>query len=99
VLRALGATRTFVLRTLLVEAGILALAGGGAGVAITAAAIVLLRSLIIQTLGIPFLFPSILPLLAQMAGVLLLALISVTLAAVIPAWRISHQDPAVAMRE
>jgi putative ABC transport system permease protein len=99
VLRALGATRAFVLRTLLVEAGILALAGGGVGAAITAVVIVLLRNLIIQTLGIPFLFPSILPLLAQIAGVLLLALISVTLAAVIPAWRISHQDPAAAMRE
>ncbi len=99
VLRAIGATRAFVLRSLLAEAGILALGGGLVGVALTSLAVILFRNLSIPTLGLPFLFPSFFPLLVQVIGGLLLALVSVTLAALIPAYRISHQDPAVAMRE
>jgi putative ABC transport system permease protein len=99
VLRAMGATRGFVFRSLLTEAAILALGGGLAGVALTSLAVILFRNLIIHALGLPFLFPSFLPLLGQIFGGLLLALVSVTLAALIPAYRISHQDPAVAMRE
>jgi putative ABC transport system permease protein len=99
VLRAMGATRAFVLRSLLAEAGILALGGGLVGVAVTSLAVILFRNLIIHSLGLPFLFPSFFPLLVQVIGGLLLALLSVTCAALLPAYRISHQDPAVAMRE
>ena len=99
VLRALGATRGFVFRSLLAEAAILALGGGLAGVILTSLGIILFRNLIIHSLGLPFLFPSFFPLLGQVIGGLLLALVSVTLAALLPAYRISHQDPAVAMRE
>jgi putative ABC transport system permease protein len=99
VLRALGATRTFVLQSLLLEAGLLALLGGGIGVTLTVLVVTLFRSRIILSLNMPFLFPSFLPLLAQIAGGLALALFSVTLAAFIPAYRISHADPAIAMRE
>jgi putative ABC transport system permease protein len=99
VLRAMGATRSFVFQSLLVEAALLALGGGLAGVLFTSLAIVLFRNLIIHTLGLPFLFPSFIPLLGQLTGGLLLALASVTLAALLPAYRISHQDPAAAMRE
>jgi putative ABC transport system permease protein len=99
VLRAMGATRVFVLECLLVEAGILALLGGGIGVGLTALAVTLFRTRIIMALNLPFLFPSFLPLLVQIAGGLALALVSVTLAALVPAYRISHEDPAIAMRE
>ena len=99
VLRALGATRNFVLRSLLLEAGILALVGGGFGVSLTVLVVILFRTFIIQSLNLPFLFPSFFPLLAQIVGGLALALLSVTLAALVPAYRISHIDPAIAMRE
>ena len=99
VLRAMGATRAFVLRSLLAEASILALGGGLVGVSVTSLAVILFRNLIIHSLGLPFLFPSFFPLLVQVIGGLLLALLSVTLAALLPAYRISHLDPAVAMRE
>jgi putative ABC transport system permease protein len=99
VLRAIGATRTFVLQSLMLEAGLLALLGGGIGVTLTVLVVTLFRSRIILSLNMPFLFPSFLPLLAQIAGGLALALFSVTLAAFIPAYRISHADPAIAMRE
>ena len=99
VLRALGATRRFVLLSLLAEAGILAMIGSTAGMALTVSVIILFRSLIIHILNIPFLFPPILVLAVQVAGGLLLALLTITLAAFIPAYRISRQEPAVAMRE
>jgi putative ABC transport system permease protein len=99
VLRAMGATRNFVLKSLLIEAGMLALTGGAVGVSLTIAIVVLFRTRIILSLNLPFLFPSLLSLSAQVVGGLALALVSVTLAALIPAWRISFADPSNAMRE
>ena len=99
VLRALGATRRFVMQTLLTEAGMLALAGGLLGVLLATLAIYFLRRPIVNNFGIPFLFPAFPTLLSQIAVGLLLALVSVTLAALVPAYRISHEEPADAMRE
>jgi putative ABC transport system permease protein len=99
VLRAMGATRGFVFRSLLTEAGLLAMGGGIAGIGVAVLVTVLFRRLIIVSLGIPFLLPSPSVLLAQVAGGLGLALGSVTLAALFPAYRISHMDPSIAMRE
>ncbi len=99
VLRALGATRTFVMKSLLAEAGMLALGGSLSGIALAAFTIGLFRTLIINTLGVPFLFPSLAPLLGQIGIGLAAALVCVLLAALIPAIRVSRQDPAVAMRE
>ncbi len=94
VLRALGATRRFVMQSLLTEAGLLALAGGLLGVLIAVLTIYFLRRPIVNDLGIPFLFPALPSLLAQVAVGIGLALISVTLAALVPAYRISHEEPA-----
>jgi putative ABC transport system permease protein len=99
VLRALGATRGVIFQSLVTEAGLLALGGGAVGIAVTILAVYLFRRLIIVSMGIPFLFPSPGLLLAQVGAGLGLALLSVTLAALLPAYRISHQDPATAMRE
>jgi putative ABC transport system permease protein len=99
VLRAMGATRTFVFQSLISEAGILALAGGAAGIGLTVFVVVLFRNLIMKILGIPFLLPTFPTLLVQVGAGLGLALVSVTLAAMLPAYRISHMDPANAMRE
>jgi putative ABC transport system permease protein len=99
VLRAMGATRSFVFQSLLVEAGFLALAGGLAGIMFTVLATYLFRQALMSSLGLPFLLPSPGALLVQVAGGLALALGSVTIAALIPAYRISQQDPASAMRE
>jgi len=99
VLRALGATRNFVMRSLLAEAGLLALGGGLAGVVVVALGLSVFRKFVFDNLGIPFVFPDVPGLLLQVGLGLLLALFSVTLAALIPAYRISHEDPAIAMRE
>jgi len=99
VLRAMGATRGFVFQSLISEAGMLALAGGLTGVSLTVFTVALFRNFIIYSLEMPFLLPSLPALLPQLAGGLALALVSVLLAAMLPAYRISHMDPANAMRE
>ena len=99
VLRAMGATRGFVFGTLLAEAGLLALAGALSGIALTVLAIYLFRTLIMVSLGLPFLLPSIPSLLLQVSVGLCVTLAVITLAALLPALRISRLDPAIAMRE
>jgi len=99
VLRALGATRRFVAESLLVEASLLALCGASVGVFLAVLAIYLFRRLIMVSLGVPFLLPSPGSLALQIGIGLLLAMFSVFLAALLPAIKISRQDPAIAMRE
>ena len=99
VMRALGARRTTVLKSLLLEALVLALAGGLVGIAVSSLAIYLFRPLIVALMGVPFLFPAPLQLAGLGLGAEALALIGVVVAALIPAWRISLQDPAISMRE
>jgi putative ABC transport system permease protein len=99
VLRALGATRQFISRSLLAEAGILALGGGAVGIFLAVLAVYLFRRLIIVSLGLPFLLPTPASLLLQVGIGLALALLSVFLAALFPAIKISRQEPANAMRE
>ena len=99
VLRALGATRQFVSKALLSEALILALTGASMGVLLALMAVYFFRTLIIVSLGLPFLLPGIGELLLLVAAGLLTTLLSVFLAALFPAFRISRMDPAIAMRE
>ncbi len=99
VLRALGATRGFVFQSILAEAALLAVDGGAVGIALACLATYLFRDLLMRSLGIPFLFPSLPSLVTLVGGGLAVALGGVTLAAFIPAYRVSRQDPALAMRE
>jgi len=99
VLRALGSTRLTVLRSLLGEGLLVAFAGAAAGIALFTVAIYLFRHAIIQVLHTPFILPAPLELAGMALGGLLLVLVSVGVAALVPALRISLMDPAVAMRE
>lgn len=99
VLRALGATRSAVVRSLLIQAVLLTTAGAITGALTAAALIYLFRELIMSQAGFPFLFPSLPSLLAFVGAGLTIALVGVTLAVLLPAIRVSRQDPAVAMRE
>ncbi len=99
VLRALGATRSFVAKSLLAEASLLAFCGASVGAFLAILAIYLFRRLIMTSLGVPFLLPSPGSLALQIGLGLLLALFSVLMAALLPAIKISRQDPAIAMRE
>jgi putative ABC transport system permease protein len=99
VLRAMGASRSFVFRSLLFEAILLALQGGLAGISFAVLLVFLFRNLIMNTFGFPFLLPDIGQLLVLVLVGLAAALVCVTLSALFPAYRISHMEPAAAMRD
>jgi putative ABC transport system permease protein len=99
VLRALGATRRSIFLSLLTEANLLALSGGLVGTSIASLGVYLFRNLLVASLDMPFLLPSIPWLLLLIAVGLAAALVSVSLSALLPAYVVSRQDPAMAMRE
>jgi putative ABC transport system permease protein len=99
VLRAIGATRSFIFRSILTEASLLALGGAVAGIAVAASALFIFRDLIAGSLKMPFLFPSVSSFLGLFGAGVLLAVVSVGVSALIPALRLSRQELAVAMRE
>ena len=98
-LRALGATRPFVLKTLLLEGVALAVSGGLIGIGLTVLTSGLFQKQIAQIANIQIVLPSPLVLAGMAAAGLSLAVISVTIAAWIPASRLSRQELATAMRE
>lgn len=99
VLRAVGATRFYAVRAILVEAALIALGAGLLGVFLAAQGMFLFKDLLAGSLRMPFLFPDF-PVLAGFAlGGILLSLITVTFAAFFPALRITGFEPAIAMRE
>jgi putative ABC transport system permease protein len=98
-LRALGATSKLVLQTLLAEGIVLALSGGIAGIGLAVLAAGLFQEQIAQVAGILITLPPA-PILAGLtASGLALAVLSVAVAAWIPASRLSQQEPALSMRE
>jgi putative ABC transport system permease protein len=99
VLRALGATQSYVMRSLLTEAGLLAVSGAALGVAIALAVTYLFGDYIRKSLGIRFIMPAPSYLLSFLGAGLLVAAASVVVAAFIPALRICQLEPALAMRE
>jgi putative ABC transport system permease protein len=98
-LRALGATSKLVLQTLLLEGIVLALSGGIAGTGLAVLAAGLFQEQIAQAAGILITLPPA-PILAGLIALgLVLAVLSVAVAAWIPASRVSQQEPALSMRE
>jgi|WetSurMetagenome_2_1015567.scaffolds.fasta_scaffold32483_4 putative ABC transport system permease protein len=99
VLRALGATKFYILRVILSESSLLAVGGGITGILLSLAAIFIFKDYISGSLGMPFLFPSFSSIFLLLLAGLLLSLATVVLAVFSPALRISRQEPAIAMRE
>ena len=99
VLRALGATQRYVLLSYMTEAAILSLAGGLAGVVLSAVVIFFFHDLLVSSLGFTILLPSVASLVVLVVVGLLVALAVAAAAAFVPALRASRQEPAVAMRE
>jgi ABC-type antimicrobial peptide transport system permease subunit len=98
-LRATGARPFFIFRTLWTEAALLAMAGGLAGIVSSSLVIFVFRDYFSASIGMPFLFPAPLSFLGLVALALLLSLATVTAAVIVPAWRLSRQELAVAMKE
>jgi len=98
-LRALGATSGVILRTLLLEGVTLAVSGGLVGLGLAIAAVGLFGPEIARRTGIQLGLPSPLILVGMAAAGLLLAVVSVTVAAWLPARKLSREEPALSMRE
>jgi putative ABC transport system permease protein len=98
VLRAVGFPGRLIMKTLLFEGSILALTGGFTGILLALAGVSLLGDQLSTLVKMPLYIPS----LPGMVGLFLagqaLTLVSVTLAAFPPAWRISREEVAVSMR-
>jgi len=99
VLRAIGATRMFIFRSVLWEAGLLGLSGAITGIAVTSFGIYIFRNMIAGSLKMPFLFPSLPSFIGLFSAGVALAIVTVIIAALVPAFRISRQELAIAMRE
>ncbi len=99
VLCALGASRSYIFRTLITEAATLAILGGLVGVSLAALVTFLFGNLLVKSLGVPFIYPEPVSLLVLIGAGLGLALACVTVAALLPAFRISRLEAAIAMRE
>ncbi len=99
VLRALGARRWTVAQSLLAEAIVLALFGGGVGIGLALLGVSLFREAIINLIGLPFLAPTPMSIVTIIFEGLVLALLTVIPAALLPTLRISMIEPALAMRK
>ena len=99
VLRAVGATRGFIFRSVLTEAALIALSGSTIGIALAALSLYTFKDFIAGSLKMPFLFPSFSSFAVLFSAGIGLAIISVAVSALIPALRLSKQELAIAMRE
>jgi putative ABC transport system permease protein len=99
VLRAIGAKRTFIMRMMLSEAAFLAAGGSVLGIFLSSSLLYLFRNFISGSLQMPFLFPSLGSALELFAIGFVLAVVTIIIAVSIPAFRVSRQELAIAMRE
>ncbi len=97
-LRAMGANKRFVFSIVLIEALILAGLGALIGAVVTAILIAAFQNLIMVSLGIPFLWPSLLQLTLDIGLVGIAAVAIGGLASLYPAIRASRLDPYDAIR-
>ena len=98
VLRVLGASRGKLASMVLKEALLTGLTGGAVGTLIGLAAMLGFNGLIEESLGLPFLLPSVGVTAAYMLGALALTVLTGALAAAVSAFRISRLNTGVILR-
>jgi putative ABC transport system permease protein len=99
VLRAIGATRNYILRSIMTEAAALAFTGAFLGIIAATALLNLFKEFISGYLKMPFLFPGLSSVLLYLGIGIIVTLVTVTLAVLPPALRTNRQEAAAAMRE
>jgi len=93
VLRALGATRSFVMRLMLAESFTLAILGALLGIAVAGLVLVAFQDYVAFSLKIPFMVPSATAILADAAEALAVPVIIGGIASLYPAIMISRSEP------
>lgn len=99
ILRALGASRSFVRNLLLAESFLLSLTGALAGIGMAALSLVAFRDFIAISLKIPLPMPTAPSILLFMGIALFLPVVSGTIATLLPAVRAGLMDPYPMIRE
>jgi putative ABC transport system permease protein len=99
VLRALGATKTYVVRLMLAESFSIAIIGGLIGIGAAAVILVFFQDFIATSLKIPFIIPAPLALLVDGGTALLLCAGIGGLASLYPATLINRSDPYETIRK
>jgi putative ABC transport system permease protein len=99
ILRALGATKIFILRLMLAESFTISIMGALAGVGIAALLILTFKDFVSFTLKIPFVAPSLMATAVAAGSALVLAVMIGGVAALYPALRVSRSEPYETMRK
>lgn len=99
VLKAIGFTRQAIIQTILYEGGLLAVVGGIAGVLLAVAGVLLLGGTLQNVLGMAISLPPWQEIGRTSLAGLGFALVSIALATLYPALRITGQETALIMRE
>lgn len=97
-LQAMGATRSFIFRLVMLEAVQLTAIGGAAGLAVGAAAMLIVKGPIAGSLGIEYLWPGAAFIASFALGYMVLAVVTGILAALYPAFVASRLEPYQAIR-
>jgi putative ABC transport system permease protein len=98
-LRAMGAKRGHVFSLIVSEAVIISVAGGIFGMAAGASLLFFFRKIIIQSLKLPYLLPSV-PVLSELvAGAIIFSILTGLLASLLPAVSASKKEPYEAIRK
>jgi putative ABC transport system permease protein len=98
ILRAMGATRSHVAALILTEATALSALGGAAGMVLGFGLLLAVRNILLTTLKLPYLFPSLPDLLLLIGGALFVSVATGVLSAFLPALTTSRAEPYEAIK-
>lgn len=99
ILRALGATQSFIRRIMLAESLALAVIGSLAGIGVAALVLLAFQDFVALQLKIPFTIPSPMAILAGAASALALSIVIGGIASLYPAFQVGRQEPYDTIRK
>ncbi len=98
ILRAIGANKGHISAIILIEASLLSVSGGIAGIALGFAFLLTFKNLILHYLRLPYLFPTAGMLMGLTGGAILFSLLTGLLSALLPSLAVLKTDPYEAIR-
>jgi putative ABC transport system permease protein len=98
-LRSMGAKKRHIFRLIIAEALIISTAGGIVGLSVGSAVLVTFKGLILHSLRLPYLMPSITTLGELVSGAIIFSLLTGLLSSLLPAVSASRMEPYEAIRK